>query len=147
VGANGRQHFISCFNVKVTGHGNATPDGVRFPGAYKPRDPGLYFDIYRNITPYPIPGPRPHVPSTPAPALEELPYVQVMPMGSLVEDMKYFNHMYMQAWKWDGQTFKRNYDSVHGLEDGPNPKLNRSCTVENPCKEDIGGSNPSYGLA
>jgi hypothetical protein len=70
----------------------------------------------------------------------------VMPVGSLVEDIKYFNHMYVQAWKWDGQTFKRNNDSVHGWEDGPNPKLNRACTVENPCKEDVGGRNPSYGL-
>jgi hypothetical protein len=69
-----------------------------------------------------------------------------MPTGNLVEDIKYFNNMYVQAWKWDGQTFQRNYDSVHGKPDGPNPKVHRACTVENPCEEDIGGSNPSYGL-
>jgi hypothetical protein len=67
-------------------------------------------------------------------------------MNDLVQDIKYFNNMYVQAWKWDGQTFKRNHDSVNGLPDGPNPKLNRACSVKLPCEEDVGGSNPSYGL-
>jgi len=142
----GAQHFLSCFNIKVTGNGNAQPDGVKFPGGYKQRDPGIYFDLYRNITPYPIPGPPLYKPTGPGPVLEDKPYEVVMPMGNLVEDMKYFNNMYVQAWKWDGQTFKRNNDSVHGWEDGPNPKLDHACTVEKPCKEDIGGSNPSYGM-
>lgn len=53
----------------------------------------------------------------------------------------------VQAWKWDGQTFKRNYDSVHGLPDGPNPNMTRpgGCTVAKPCPEDMNGSNPSWG--
>ncbi|KAF2417132.1 glycoside hydrolase, partial [Tothia fuscella] len=57
--ALGPQHYIQCFNIKVTGSGTATPSGVLFPGAYKPfrQEPGLYFDIWRNVYPYPIPGP------------------------------------------------------------------------------------------
>jgi len=142
----GAQHFISCFNIEVNGEGNVQPTGVKFPGGYKPGDPGIYFDIYRNITPYPIPGPTLYKPSSPAPALAELPYEVVMPVGNIVDDIKYFNNMYVQAWKWDGQTFKRNLDSVNGWEDGPNRNLSRACTTESPCKEDLGGKNPSLGL-
>lgn len=29
---------MSCFQVKVTGGGSATPPGVKFPGAYSPSD-------------------------------------------------------------------------------------------------------------
>jgi hypothetical protein len=141
------KHFISCFNIGVTGSGTAQPAGVTFPGAYKTRDPGIYFDLYRNITNYPIPGPPLYKPPTPAPALPEKPYEVVMPMGNIVEDMKYFNNMYVQAWKWDGQTFKRNHDSVNGWPDGPNPKISRACTIENPCVEDTKGNNPSYGVS
>ncbi|KAF2402037.1 hypothetical protein EJ06DRAFT_520918 [Trichodelitschia bisporula] len=144
--AKGAQHFITCFNIKVTGSGKVQPPGVKFPGGYKPRDPGIYFDLYRNITPYPIPGPPVYKPSGPAPVLEDKPYEIVMPVGNLVEDIKYFNNMYYQAWKWDGQTYKRNYDAIHGWEDGPNKNLTRACTAADPCLEDIGGSNPSYGL-
>jgi hypothetical protein len=132
--------------VRVTGSGTATPAGVRFPGGYRPRDAGLYFDVYRNLTSYPIPGPRPHVAAGAAPTLPPNPYEVVMPMGNLVDDMKYFNNMYVQAWKWDGQTFKRNADSVNGQPDGPNLAVSERCTVERPCKEDVGGSNPSYGV-
>jgi len=140
------QHFVGCFNIEVTGSGAATPKGAKFPGAYTPGEDGLYFDIYRNITPYPIPGPPLHVPSGPAPVLVEKAYEVVMPIGNMVEDMKYFNNMYVQAWKWDGQTFKRNNDSRHGWDDGPNPKMNRACTAADPCKEDMDGKNPTYGL-
>lgn len=54
----------------------------------------------------------------------------------------------VQAWKWDGQTFKRNLDSWNGKPDGPNPNMTHSggCTVERPCVEDTNGSNPSYEL-
>ncbi|KAF2423642.1 hypothetical protein EJ08DRAFT_701009 [Tothia fuscella] len=145
--AKGAQHFISCFNIEVSSTGTVSPPTVRFPGAYAPRDPGIYFDVYRNITPYPIPGPPLYKPSTPAPVLPKKPYEVVMPMGDdLVENMKYFNNMYFQAWKWDGQTFKRNNDSVNGLPDGPNPKISRACTSKDPCEGDLKGDNPSFGL-
>lgn len=34
-GAGQPQPYVSCFQVKVTGGGSATPAGVSFPGAYK----------------------------------------------------------------------------------------------------------------
>jgi hypothetical protein len=129
----------------VTGSGTVEPEGVTFPGAYKPRDAGIYFDLYRGNKEYPIPGPKLYKASSPAPRLPDVPYEIVMPRGNLVEDMKYFNNMYVQAWKWDGQTFKRNNDSVNGWPDGPNPNIKHACTVENPCKEDMDGNNPSFG--
>ncbi|KAF2669544.1 hypothetical protein BT63DRAFT_362107, partial [Microthyrium microscopicum] len=55
------QHYIHCFNVRVEGSGAAQPsDTVVFPGGYKPfkQERGLYFDIWRNVSPYPIPGPE-----------------------------------------------------------------------------------------
>jgi hypothetical protein len=36
---------MTCFNFKVTGNGNATPKGMKFPGAYQKNDPGLHFDV------------------------------------------------------------------------------------------------------
>jgi cellulase len=36
-GAGNPQPYVSCFQVKVTGGGSATPSGVSFPGAYKLR--------------------------------------------------------------------------------------------------------------
>lgn len=36
-GAGNPQPYVTCFQVKVTGGGSATPAGVSFPGAYKLR--------------------------------------------------------------------------------------------------------------
>jgi len=36
-GAGQPQPYVTCFQVKVTGGGSATPAGVTFPGAYKLR--------------------------------------------------------------------------------------------------------------
>jgi len=47
---------MTCFNFKVTDGGNATPKGVKFPGAYQKNDPGLHFDI-NSHDPYPTLGP------------------------------------------------------------------------------------------
>lgn len=39
--ANGAQFYPMCANLQVTGSGSAVPeDTVKFPGAYKPTDPG-----------------------------------------------------------------------------------------------------------
>jgi len=54
---NGVQPYISCFQLKITGSGNAYPSGVAFPGAYSPTDPGILFDLYGGYTSYTIPGP------------------------------------------------------------------------------------------
>ena len=43
---SGPEFYIHCFNIDVTGSGIATPEGVIFPGAYKPDDKGLTFAPY-----------------------------------------------------------------------------------------------------
>ena len=48
---------MTCFNFNITGNGNAAPQGVKFPGAYRMNDPGLHFDIKSN-GPYPTLGPQ-----------------------------------------------------------------------------------------
>jgi hypothetical protein len=51
----GPEFYISCLNVKVLGDGTAEPtkeDTVRFPGAYKPDDPYLNFDLHRHENKY-----------------------------------------------------------------------------------------------
>ena len=50
---------MTCFNVKVTGSGNATPQGVSFPGAYRKTDAGLRWDV-NSTEPYPTLGPSLH---------------------------------------------------------------------------------------
>jgi hypothetical protein len=99
----GPQHYIECFNIEVTGGGTATPQGAKFPGAYKHfrNEPGLYFDIYWGVTPYPIPGPPLHVPATPAPSLEPRPHELVSPMGSVDGDMLWLSNMFAEATQRD----------------------------------------------
>ncbi|KAA8901793.1 glycosyl hydrolase family 61-domain-containing protein [Sphaerosporella brunnea] len=53
----GAQHYVSCYQLKITGGGSAEPSGVSFPGAYSPTDPGILFDLYGSYTTYIIPGP------------------------------------------------------------------------------------------
>jgi hypothetical protein len=48
----GAQFYISCLNVKITGHGTAEPPGVRFPGAYGQFDPGIKKNIYFGASRY-----------------------------------------------------------------------------------------------
>jgi hypothetical protein len=40
------QIYPHCFNLNVVGTGTATPEGVAFPGAYKPDDAAFRFDPY-----------------------------------------------------------------------------------------------------
>ncbi|KAG8893878.1 hypothetical protein FRC01_013292, partial [Tulasnella sp. 417] len=56
-GSGGSQHYMSCFQLTVTGGGNAGPPGVSFPGAYSLTDPGILFNMYTSFTTYTIPGP------------------------------------------------------------------------------------------
>ncbi|KAK7518579.1 glycoside hydrolase family 61 protein [Phyllosticta citriasiana] len=53
----GAQFYMSCYQVKVTGGGSATPTGVKFPGAYKASDPGILINIYSTPLTYTAPGP------------------------------------------------------------------------------------------
>ncbi|KAF2710750.1 lytic polysaccharide monooxygenase [Pleomassaria siparia CBS 279.74] len=56
-GAQQPQPYVSCFQVKVTGGGSATPAGVSFPGAYKLSDPLFTKAIYDSGFKYVSPGP------------------------------------------------------------------------------------------
>jgi hypothetical protein len=85
------QHYIQCFNLDISGTGATVPQGTPFPGTYKhfTQEPGLYFDIYWGVTPYPLPGGPVYTPSTPAPSLAPLPYEVVSPMGDPEADRSY----------------------------------------------------------
>lgn len=52
----GPQFYLTCFNLKVTGDGKATPKGAKFPGAYDMAAPGLNFNLTSG-RPYPPVGP------------------------------------------------------------------------------------------
>jgi len=56
-GAGQTQPYVSCFQVKVTGGGSATPAGVSFPGAYKTSDSLFSQSIYDSNFKYVSPGP------------------------------------------------------------------------------------------
>ncbi|KAI0076613.1 hypothetical protein K474DRAFT_1772430 [Panus rudis PR-1116 ss-1] len=53
----GAQFYMSCFQINVTGGGNASPPTVKLPGAYSATDPGILFNLYGSYTTYTIPGP------------------------------------------------------------------------------------------
>jgi len=40
------QVYPYCFNLEISGSGTATPEGVNFPGAYKPTDPAFTFQPF-----------------------------------------------------------------------------------------------------
>jgi cellulase len=56
--AGGAQHYVTCYQLTVTGSGTASPAGVTFPEAYSKTGPGLGFSIHANLDSYPMPGPE-----------------------------------------------------------------------------------------
>ncbi|KAG8912185.1 hypothetical protein FRC01_005249, partial [Tulasnella sp. 417] len=63
-GSGGAQHYMSCYQLTVTGSGSASPAGVSFPGAYGLSDPGILFTLYTSFTTYTIPGPTVYTPGS-----------------------------------------------------------------------------------
>ncbi|KAI3144877.1 CAZyme family AA9 [Penicillium roqueforti] len=55
--ANGAQNYPQCINLKVTGGGSDSPDGVLGTALYTPTDPGILISIYSALGSYVIPGP------------------------------------------------------------------------------------------
>ncbi|KAF2743032.1 lytic polysaccharide monooxygenase [Sporormia fimetaria CBS 119925] len=51
------QFYIACAQVKVTGGGSRTFNGVSIPGHVKASDPGYTANIYNNFNSYTVPGP------------------------------------------------------------------------------------------
>jgi cellulase len=56
--AGGAQHYVTCYQLTVTGSGTLVPKGVTFPEAYSKTGPGLGFSIHANLDSYPMPGPE-----------------------------------------------------------------------------------------
>ncbi|KAI4655076.1 uncharacterized protein J4E92_001609 [Alternaria infectoria] len=55
--AGGAQHYMTCYQLTVTGSGTLEPKGVTFPEAYSKTGPGLGFSIHADLDSYPAPGP------------------------------------------------------------------------------------------
>ncbi|KAE8154640.1 glycosyl hydrolase family 61-domain-containing protein [Aspergillus avenaceus] len=53
----GAQNYPQCFNLKVTGSGTDKPAGVVGTELYKSTDDGIIFNIYQEVSSYPVPGP------------------------------------------------------------------------------------------
>ncbi|KAG8899580.1 hypothetical protein FRC01_010454, partial [Tulasnella sp. 417] len=60
--SGGAQHYMSCYQLTITGGGSSSPAGVSFPGAYSLTDPGILFNLYTSFTTYTIPGPTVYTP-------------------------------------------------------------------------------------
>ncbi|KAL1797582.1 hypothetical protein ACET3X_004188 [Alternaria dauci] len=56
--AGGAQHYMTCYQLTVTGSGTLVPKGVTFPEAYSKTGPGLGFSIHADLDSYPAPGPE-----------------------------------------------------------------------------------------
>lgn len=56
--AGGAQHYVTCYQLTVTGSGTLVPKGVTFPEAYSKTGPGLGFSIHANLDSYSMPGPE-----------------------------------------------------------------------------------------
>jgi cellulase len=54
---NGAQNYPQCINLEITGSGTEEPEGTPGMELYKPDDAGIFFNIYRSLNSYPIPGP------------------------------------------------------------------------------------------
>ncbi|CAE7013411.1 hypothetical protein CFE70_002370 [Pyrenophora teres f. teres 0-1] len=55
--SGGAQHYMTCYQLTVTGSGTLEPKGVKFPEAYTKSGPGLGFSIHADLDSYPAPGP------------------------------------------------------------------------------------------
>lgn len=52
----GAQLYMTCYQLTVTGSGNANPPTISFPGAYAANDPGLAVSIHGAMSGYVVPG-------------------------------------------------------------------------------------------
>jgi hypothetical protein len=90
----GPQFYMTCFNFKVTGDGNATPKGTKFPGAYHLDEPGFHYDVANSHEAYPTVGPTLYKSQFNA-NLEPKEHVVISPTGQGKEaDDAYYNAQY-----------------------------------------------------
>ncbi|KAK3695672.1 glyoside hydrolase family 61 protein [Podospora appendiculata] len=55
--AGGAQFYVSCYQITVSGGGNASPPLVKIPGIYTSADPGIKINIHAAVSNYVTPGP------------------------------------------------------------------------------------------
>ncbi|KAL1839512.1 hypothetical protein VTJ49DRAFT_1450 [Mycothermus thermophilus] len=84
----GPQFYMTCFAFNITGDGTATPQGYKFPGAYKDDDPALHWDLELG-EPYPMAGPKIYVPEYDV-QLEPKPEVIISPTNNATADEEYW---------------------------------------------------------
>lgn len=107
----GPQFYLTCFNFKVTGDGDATPEGEKFPGAYDMDAPGLNWNL-NSTEPYPTVGPELYV-SEYEVDLEPRERVVVSPTGEGEEaDAEYYEKQY-EALEMQGN-ITSYFDSIGG---------------------------------
>ncbi|KAM7193348.1 Glycosyl hydrolase family 61 domain containing protein [Rhypophila sp. PSN 637] len=51
------QFYVSCYQISVSGGGNASPATVKIPGSYNSGDPGIKINIHAAVSNYVAPGP------------------------------------------------------------------------------------------
>ncbi|KAI0018983.1 glycosyl hydrolase family 61-domain-containing protein [Xylariomycetidae sp. FL0641] len=108
----GPQFYMTCFNFKVTGDGDATPPGAKFPGAYSLDEPGFHFDVSLNMTQYPTVGPAVYKSKTAA-HLEPRARRVVSPTGkNKTADDDYYQRQY-KALELQGN-ITSYFDSIGG---------------------------------
>ncbi|SPO06317.1 uncharacterized protein DNG_09006 [Cephalotrichum gorgonifer] len=107
----GPQFYMTCFNFKVMGDGDATPQGTKFPGAYDMSAPGLNWNL-NSTEPYPVDGPALYK-SEYTVDLEPKEQVVISPTGNGEEaDAVYFEQQYAVL-KAQGET-TAYFDSIGG---------------------------------
>ncbi|KXX76603.1 putative endo-beta-1,4-glucanase D [Madurella mycetomatis] len=79
---------MTCFNFNITGEGEATPAGHKFPGAYDMEDPALNWNL-NSTEPYPMAGPARYVSSYNV-ELEPNEVVIISPTNDEEGDKRYF---------------------------------------------------------
>jgi len=58
-GDKGAQFYMSCYQINIAPGGTKSlPPGVKFPGAYSAKDPGVLINIYQKDIRYSAPGPK-----------------------------------------------------------------------------------------
>ncbi|KAF1981995.1 lytic polysaccharide monooxygenase [Aulographum hederae CBS 113979] len=85
----GPQFYTHCFNVNITGNGADTPEGVTFPGGYKPDEKGVAFTIMNKAIwgDYTSPGPALYEGKHDAP-VGDSPVVYVKDTGIFPEEFQ-----------------------------------------------------------
>jgi cellulase len=115
---SGPQFYTHCFNVEISGNGNAVPEGVTFPGGYKRNDSGVKFNLRTATQPdrdnYVIPGPPKYVGKY-DPPVGEKPVVSAQDTGAFPPEFE----VKYQAYKLKAdKSMLNSIETVNGVRAG-----------------------------